>query len=207
MSSPTCPAEQLVYSVIDTETTGLNQDSDRIIELCVVTVKGTTVVDQWDTLISIGNEPVNGTHIHGITDADLRGAPTFAQIAGTLVDRLASTVIVAHNARFDIGFLKAEMARLGHTWPNPPTLCTLEGARHRLPGLPKYTLAAVADHLDVTLDNAHAAAADTLACAHVFTTLIASTPALPVANPALTRWPTLTGHAPAKSRTLTRVNA
>src|SRR5215217_494895 len=100
------------YTVIDLETTGLvPQKHDRIVEIGVVFVSDQGVVEgQWSTLVDPQRD-VGPTRIHGITARDVLGAPTFAQIAPLLIESIAGRTLVAHNARFDAGFIDYEFAR------------------------------------------------------------------------------------------------
>src|SRR5262249_5526380 len=114
------------FAVIDVETTGLSPGRDRVVEIAVVrTDRHGRVVDEWATLINPSGR-VGAAHIHGITVADVRAAPRFADVAGELVARMAGNVVVAHNAAFDVAFLRAEFERAGWPMPAVPVLCTLE---------------------------------------------------------------------------------
>ncbi|WP_133804195.1 3'-5' exonuclease [Kribbella caucasensis] len=79
----------------------------------------------------IQRPPRGPTHIHGIRGADVLDAPRFIDIAGDVADLLTGSVVVAHNARFDLGFVTAEYQRIGATPPAWPALCTL-GMSYRL---------------------------------------------------------------------------
>jgi DNA polymerase-3 subunit epsilon len=119
----------------------------------------------------------------------LADAPSFGDVAATLLARLAGTTLVAHNAPFDVKFLIAEMARVGLEWPSPPVMCTLEGARHRMPGESSYKLGSLAKKCGISLDNAHSALDDTVACAELFIRLMKDTPDLLVDDPMAVSWP------------------
>lgn len=114
------------FAVLDVETTGFDAAGrDRIVEIAIVRLSPTgDPIDSWSTLIDPGRPP-GPTRIHGLTAADLRGAPTFADIAGEVAARLDGAVVVAHNADFDLRFLGAEFERAGLAAPAWPTLCTL----------------------------------------------------------------------------------
>ena len=88
-----------MFAVIDVETTGLRPARDRVVEVAVVRLDDAhNVVEEWTTLVDPGCQ-VRGSRVHGIYTRHVQGAPTFGEIAGDLVDRLADTVVVAHNGR------------------------------------------------------------------------------------------------------------
>lgn len=100
------------FAVVDVETTGFS-NRDRVLEVAVVHADADgTVTGRWSTLINPQRDIPN-TRIHGISGADLIGAPSFADIAGDLAEQLSGRIFVAHNAPFDTRLLGAEFARLG----------------------------------------------------------------------------------------------
>ncbi|MGP9723330.1 exonuclease domain-containing protein [Corynebacterium sp. AOP40-9SA-29] len=102
------------FAVVDVETTGFS-NRDRVLEVAVVHADADgTVTGRWSTLINPQRDIPN-TRIHGISGADLIGAPSFADIAGDLAEQLSGRIFVAHNAPFDTRLLGAEFARLGIT--------------------------------------------------------------------------------------------
>ena len=114
------------WAAIDVETTGLHPVRDRIVEVAVVTLGlNAEKLDEWSTLVNPGSRDVGG-RIHGLRPSDVRDAPTFAEIRDALLARLAGSVIVAHNAPFDVGFLQAETVRAGAAWGPIDGLCTME---------------------------------------------------------------------------------
>ena len=167
MLPPTLP-----FAVLDVETTGLSPKRDRIVEIAVVrcTPDG-SFIDEWSTLVDPGRDP-GPTHIHGITAEDLQGAPTFADIADALRDRLDGSMISAHNLAFDAGFLAAEFARAGVMPPDRPALCTMQLARHVLPDNDGYSLAACAATLGIDHPDAHRALPDTRVTAAVLASMV-----------------------------------
>lgn len=153
------------YVVLDVETTGLSPQRDRLLEVALVTVASTgRVVDEWATRIN-PQGPVGATHIHGITQADVANAPIFAEVLDEVARRLRGAAVVAHNARFDLAFLRAEFARAGWKMPFLPCLCTLEASSYYLPDLSRRRLADCCEAAGVRLSNAHAALGDAKATA------------------------------------------
>ncbi|PZF98298.1 exonuclease domain-containing protein [Micromonospora endophytica] len=153
------------FAVIDVETTGLSAGRDRVVEIAVVnTDLSGRIVDTWTTLINPGGS-VGATHIHGITNADVRHAPSFAAVAGEVTSRLAGRALVAHNARFDLAFLKAEYARAGWQLPACPYLCTLDASWSYLPHLSRRRLPDCCYASGIELQEAHSALGDASATA------------------------------------------
>lgn len=153
--------------VLDTETTGLIPEmGHRVIEIGMVRLENGREVAQFSTLLNPGR-PIEAaaSQVNGITDADLVGQPTFAQIAAQILELTEGALLVAHNAAFDASFLGMELfinhQEAGHppkALPNP-WLCTLELAR-RFFHFGHNNLGAVAQHLGVRMGRAHRAMGD-----------------------------------------------
>ena len=155
------------YAVLDVETTGFTPATDRVVEIAVVHADPDGVVtDEWHTLLDPDGADVGPTHVHGIAQRDVEGAPRLAQVAAEVVGRLAGRVVVAHNAEFDLAFLRAELERAGAAVPTPVvSLCTLAASRHHLPALRWRKLAHCCAAAGVELSDAHAALGDARATA------------------------------------------
>ncbi|WP_198042847.1 MULTISPECIES: exonuclease domain-containing protein [Actinoalloteichus] len=154
------------YAVLDTETTGFTPGWHRVVEIGVVQLdEDGTVVDEWCTLINPERD-LGPQHVHGITSADVRHAPVFADIAGDLAARLAGRVVVAHNLSFDVDFLAAEYGRVGLDVPLAvmPGLCTMRLANRYLRASAR-SLAACCAAAGVPLTEAHSALHDAYAAA------------------------------------------
>lgn len=153
------------FAIIDVETTGLSPKKDRVLELAVVRVdhRG-NVVDEWSTRFN-PEGPVGATHIHGITQADVANAPLFRDVAASVVPYIAGLPIAAHNARFDLAFLRAEFRRAGWDVPWLPAYCTLDGSHHYLPDLDRRRLVDCCWSARVPLNDAHSALGDARATA------------------------------------------
>jgi DNA polymerase-3 subunit epsilon len=125
-----------MYAVVDLETTGLRTSwHDRIVEIAVVHLdESGRIRDQWCTLVNPDRD-LGPQEIHGITAAEARTAPTFADLAGQIIERLAGHTVVAHNLHFDAGFLAAEFGKLGYQVPVAAGrgLCTMRLGGHFLP--------------------------------------------------------------------------
>jgi len=99
-------------AIVDTETTGTSFSHDRIIEIGIVIVENGKIIEKYQTLLNPERYiPEFISEITGIREKDLENAPTFAQIKDEVALLLKGAIFVAHNARFDKGFLKAEFAK------------------------------------------------------------------------------------------------
>jgi DNA polymerase-3 subunit epsilon len=116
-------------AIVDLETTGGQPGWDRVTEIAVIEVDGFEVSGEWSTLVNPGTSiPAPIQALTGITSEMAAAAPRFAELAGELYERLAGRVFVAHNARFDYGFLRREFERAGLKFM-ARTLCTVRLSR------------------------------------------------------------------------------
>jgi DNA polymerase III subunit epsilon len=156
-----------VYAVIDLETTGLNPNRhDRIVEIAIIHVDDAgDITSEWSTLIN-PHRDMGPQHIHVVSAADARRAPTFAQAAPHIAGLLAGRVVVAHNLAFDAPFLAHQFRQLGVEVPLgiDEGLCTMMMAATYLPAAGR-SLAACCAAASIPLENAHCALDDTRAAA------------------------------------------
>ena len=118
---------------VDLETTGTSATGDRVTEVAIVRVVDGELVEEWSTLVDPEcSIPPDIQVLTGITNEMVRGAPTFAEIRHEVLDRLEGHLFVAHNARFDYGFLKNEFARLEVPF-TAEVLCTVRLSRRLWP--------------------------------------------------------------------------
>jgi DNA polymerase-3 subunit epsilon len=148
---------------VDLETTGTAAARERITEIGIVTVDfdGTGVrVGEWTTLVNPERPiPSEIQWLTGITNEMVRAAPRFADIADEVLERLRDAVFIAHNARFDYGFLKAEFARLGIPW-RATTLCTVRLSRLLDPDRSPHGLDAIVARYGLDGEQRHRALGD-----------------------------------------------
>lgn len=154
------------YAVVDVETTGFAaRRSDRVVEVAVVQLdEAGRITGEWCTLVDPGRD-LGPQHVHRIRAADVWHAPTFAEVAGALADRLAGRVVVAHNLAFDARFLSAEFARAGLD-VEVDGLCTMRLAGGR------RSLAACCAAAGIAPGTAHSALDDARATARLFATML-----------------------------------
>ncbi len=136
------------YIVVDVETTGMSPSrGDRVIEIGAVAVEEGRLAAEFSSLIRTGH-PIHwaAQKVHGISDAMLRDAPGPGDVWPEFARFIGSSALIAHNASFDLGFLRHEFSRIGLGLSNPHH-CTLALSRRRLPHLPNHRLETVARHL------------------------------------------------------------
>lgn len=133
---------------IDVETTGLDpRKGHRIIEIGVIAMENNQIMKEFQTLVQINHPiPRDVSKIHGITNDLLTNQPEPEHVYPQVRDFICDSLLVAHNATFDIGFLQAEFKRFEIKIDNN-SICTLELSRRRYPRLPNYKLSTVYQHL------------------------------------------------------------
>jgi DNA polymerase-3 subunit epsilon len=172
---PETPLAELSASAVDTETTGLDLDTDRVLSVGVVRVHGTRVYRgaSFERLVNPAVEiPSRATAVHGLTNAMIAAAPDFRKIVPELKAMLADTAIIGHNVRFDLGMLAREMERAGEPWAPPPALDTAVLYMAVEPGAADLELGAVAERLGITVQGRHTALGDSLVTAEIYVRLV-----------------------------------
>ncbi|HDR46446.1 MAG TPA: 3'-5' exonuclease [Geoalkalibacter subterraneus] len=146
--------------VLDLETTGTSPQYDRIIEIGLSEIEQGRVVEEWSSLVNpeVRLSPFIIQYT-GISDAQVTKAPTFAALAEDLFERLRGKVLIAHNARFDYGFLKNEFTRVGLIYQEP-TLCTLKLSRRLYPQYRRHGLDALIERHGLRVEARHRALGD-----------------------------------------------
>lgn len=163
------PVDELGFTVVDVETTGLHAATgDRVCEIALLRTHAGQEVARFETLVHPQQPmPPGAMAVHGISDAMLTDAPPFATILPTVQEFLQDTIVVAHNARFDIGFLQREWALAGHTLPALVAVDTLLQAQARY-DFTHNSLSAISATLGLAMFAAHRAMADVVATWQVF---------------------------------------
>jgi DNA polymerase-3 subunit epsilon len=144
---------------VDLETTGGAATEDRVTEIGIVQVDEDGV-REWSSLVNPQVRiPPFIQSLTGITDDMVSDAPTFAELADEVSDMLDDRVFIAHNARFDYGFLKNEFRRTGHDF-RPAVLCTVRLSRKLFPGFSRHNLDALAERHRLEVSQRHRALGD-----------------------------------------------
>lgn len=155
------------FVALDLETTGLLAGSDRVVEVGAVRFDaGGVELGRFERLVNPGFAmPARARTVHGISDADLAGAATAAEVLPAFLEFLgdpATSTLLAHNAWFDAGFLGSELGRIGRPAPGHAVVDTLALARRKLPALTNHRLDTLARALDLDPGGPHRALADSL---------------------------------------------
>lgn len=165
--------------VLDVETTGLSADGgDRVVEVGLVRLGSDLRIEQEYTTLINPQRKMGASSIHGIRDADVEDAPTFAEIAGNVGAILEGAIVAAHNAAFDVGFLMSEFEYVGLLQRLPPGLSlpiidTLALSRDLMPSAPDHRLSTVCAACGIPAWKQHGALADAKATALLLARLAA----------------------------------
>ncbi len=156
------------FCIFDIETTGFNSNIDKITEIAVCKVRNGEIIDEFTTFVNPErNIPEEVQELTHITPDMVKDAPTIDEVLPEFLEFTKDTILVAHNARFDIGFIKhfANVQKLEFA---PYVVDTLTMARELYPNLENHKLGTIAEHLEVSLEGAHRAINDTRATAKIF---------------------------------------
>ena len=163
------------YCVLDLETTGFSATNDRITEIGIMKVKNKEVIDEFSCFVNPERHiPERVTEVTNITDEMVKDAETIEQVFPKMLEFLGdqeNTVIVAHNANFDVGFLKQNAKRLGYDF-DYSYLDTLSLAKDLFPDYKKYKLGKIAENLGIKVEVAHRALDDVDTTVKVFNVMI-----------------------------------
>jgi DNA polymerase III subunit epsilon len=188
------------FAVIDVETTGFSPAAgDRVVEIAIARVDAQgRIQDEYATLVNPGRD-VGPVFVHGISNSEVLDAPTFAEIAGEVLDRMDGAVVVAHNASFEERFLAAEFGRMGVALPLNPALCSLWLARRTM-RTPNHKLTTLARAAGLSTVDAHTALADVRTVAALLPRMLAAYGEPPRYLTGLRPLPVLDRNAGPKSR-------
>ncbi|MDA3833226.1 MAG: 3'-5' exonuclease [Spirochaetales bacterium] len=136
------------YVALDVETTGFSpKNGDRVIEIGAVAIENQSIIAKFSSLIDVDKRiPWQVQQVHGITNEMLEGEPKPDVVWSEFYKFIAGSILVAHNASFDIRFLTHEFALLGMSLNNQ-SLCTLKMSRNLYPNLPNHKLETVSRYL------------------------------------------------------------
>ncbi|MBA3658224.1 MAG: 3'-5' exonuclease [Gemmatimonadales bacterium] len=166
--------DDCAFAVVDVETTGMRSSGDdRVTEIAVVVVHGGRREVVFDSLVNPGRRiPRAVIAVTNITDEMVRHAPTFAEVAEPVLAALAGRVFVAHNARFDWGFVCAELKRCRDLALDGPRLCTVRLARRLVKGVQSCGLDSLSRFFALENGARHRAAGDALVTADLLSRLL-----------------------------------
>ncbi|MCX6212913.1 3'-5' exonuclease [Spirosoma sp.] len=161
-----------MYCIVDVETTGGVKGPTRLTEIAIFRHDGQQVVDSFHSLLNPGCPiPPFIRHLTGISDEMVQDAPTFADVAGDVLNITQDAIFVAHNVGFDFSFIQKELNWLGHDFLRR-TLCTVRTSRKLLPGYPSYSLGKLCRSLEIPLNGRHRAQGDAAATVLLFEMLL-----------------------------------
>jgi DNA polymerase-3 subunit alpha (Gram-positive type) len=159
---------EVPFIILDVETTGLQHQTNYVVELAAVKMEDGRIVDELETLIKppieISDEV---SRINGITNDMLTNSPTFNEIADKFISFMGDGVFVAHNAKFDWRFINAELKRNNRAELSNRCMCTIATTKVAFPGLPTYKLEYLTEYFKTTSQNTHRALDDVKATAEV----------------------------------------
>ena len=152
-----------IFTAVDVETTGLNARYERMVEIAAVKFQNGKIIDKKSWLI---NPEIKISYIaqsiHGISNNMLKDKPTFATVGTNFVDFIGDSILIAHNATFDAGFIYTEMERHNIELINNPFLDSLKMARIWYPESDKHNLKFLSEYLGFPGDTYHRALEDSV---------------------------------------------
>lgn len=160
------------FVVFDLETTGVNYQTDKIIEIGAVKIVQGKLVETFGTLVNPEcHIPADATKVNNISDDDVKDAPTLKEVMPDFFKFCDGCVIVSYVIGFDFGFIEYHGKSLGYAFTQT-TDDAFVLAKNKLKGLKNYKLVTVAKHLGVSLENAHRAVHDAVATAECMVKLL-----------------------------------
>ena len=160
------------YCVLDLETTGFSATTEKITEIGIMKLKDVEVIDEFSCFVNPEKHiPERVTEVTNITDDMVKDAETIDKVFPKVLEFLEDSVIVAHNAGFDVGFLKQNAKALGYEF-DYTYLDTLSLAKDLFPEYKKYKLGKIADNLGIKVEVAHRALDDVDTTVKVFNVMV-----------------------------------
>lgn len=161
-----------MYSVVDIETTGNGYKGQKITEISIFIFDGEKIIDEFTSLVNPEQKiPYFITNLTGITEAMVRSAPKFYEIAKKVAEITKDTVFVAHNVNFDYNIIRDEFKSLGFDFKRKK-LCTVRLSRKIIPGLASYSLGNICSAEGIEIAARHRAKGDAEATVELFRRLI-----------------------------------
>lgn len=175
--TPKTALAELPAIAIDTETTGLDPLSDRVISIGAVRLNGSRLYRSWtlNILVNPGRSiPSRTIPVHGISNSMVAGAPAFDQVADRVIEQTSGLVVVGHHIDFDVEILRAEMQRCGKDWRPMASLDIMLLYAALFPERQSLLLEDIAAELAVPVIGRHSALGDALTTGEVFARLLAT---------------------------------
>jgi DNA polymerase-3 subunit epsilon len=166
--------EEATFLIVDLETTGLSPKNSEIIEIAALRVEGGVIIDKFHTLVkpSLGFIPPNITKLTGITNALIIDKPTIEEVFPHFLEFSKNSIIVAHNAAFDLSFLNVVSYQITGKLMQNPVLCTQTLAKRLFPDIPSKSLANLAYHFNIPYHKKHRALSDAQVTFELFKKMI-----------------------------------
>ncbi len=162
----------MLYAIIDIETTGNGYKGQKITEISALIFDGKKIIDEFTSLVNPEqNIPSFITNLTGITNAMVRNAPKFFEIAKKVEEITKGCIFVAHNVNFDYNIIHAEFKSLGFDFKRKK-LCTVRLTRKIIPGLASYSLGNICTYENIPINGRHRAKGDAEATVELFRRLL-----------------------------------
>ncbi|NQT29230.1 MAG: hypothetical protein HQ596_01530 [Candidatus Saganbacteria bacterium] len=153
--------DNLECVILDVETTGLYPTEHELTEIAGIKIKGTEIINIFSSLIKPHHPiPQKITELTGIDDEMVRDFPPAEIILPKFVEFIEDSILIAHNAEFDLSFIKYHLKKLANQELNNSIVCTVKIARYLLPGIENHKLHSVGKHFDLPIQNRHRAMGD-----------------------------------------------
>ena len=158
-----------VFTAFDTETTGLHPEENNVIEIGAVKFDIDGIIDRFEMLINPQcSIPPEVAAINHITDQMVADCPTIDKVLPDFLSFIGDSILVAHNANFDLDFINSELLRNGMKTIRNKTVDTLNLSKWAYPLLRKHNLQFLAQTFSIKVENAHRADDDARVCMEVF---------------------------------------
>jgi len=177
---PSTPVADIVFTAFDTETSGFSPKTERVIEIAAVKFRGSgEILAATNWLINPEIPiPSAASRVHGITAPMVANAPVFKEVFPQFEAFCADSILLAHNAMFDINFLRAELKRNGMKTPLLAVFDTLPMFRKWFPHEASHSLGSLTENLGLAGDIYHRAEADSFHIINIFKAGMKQRPAI-----------------------------
>lgn len=171
---------EVLYTIIDIETTGNGLKGNKITEISIFKYDGAQVIDEFTSLVNPQCPiPYFITGLTGIDDETVRNAPTFSEVAHKILEMTQDCIFVAHSVNFDYGVIKEEFRQLGMGFTRKK-LCTVRLSRKLIPGLQSYSLGKLCSAMGIPIQDRHRARGDAEATVILFQKILQKPGAEPI---------------------------